>query len=337
MPNAVITNYCNRRCPYCFAQHTMPRSGRAHMPLEDVVGIADLAAAGQQRVGVLGGEPATHPHFLEICQYLALRKLNVVVFSNGLLVEKIAAVAAAIPAESLTFAINVNYPEITAPAEAARQRATLAALGSRGSISLNMYRVDLDPCFAAELGAECRTSGILRVGLAQPIVDADNEYLATDHYVRAAAQLVRLARACFERGGQLSFDCGVPMCMFSDAQLDSMRRWGADLKFLCGPAVDIGIGREAWPCFPMAHAYRVTLGHGASLAEAHDEFMRQWEALRHTYGCAGLFADCADCAHRAAGLCMGGCLAHALRLAPGGLPRAPVSPPRAGRKPRARR
>jgi len=227
MANLLLTSVCNRRCPYCFAQPAMAGANPAQrLSLPDLVQVADVLVASRAgRIGVLGGEPTMHPDFVDIVLYLMDRRLKVTVFTNGLTNRAtLARIAAIPPSLPVSFVVNVNHPDISTPAEQAQQRTFLATLGNRCEISLNLYRVDRDPCFVADLGAECGTSGKIRLGLAQPSTEPRAEFLARDQYAAAAAQVVRLVEAAFDRGGSVHFDCGFALCSFTDEQLE--RRTG---------------------------------------------------------------------------------------------------------------
>jgi hypothetical protein len=325
MANVVISNRCNRKCPYCFAMHTMPGNRPRDMSLPDVVRIADLVvAAGGKQLSLLGGEPTLHPHFTEICRYLLHRNLKVVLLTNGIADDAVIAGLRGIPSGApLEVMVNVNFPEITPAHERERQRAFLTALGRRCCISLNLYRADLDPCFAAELGASCGTSKIVRVGLAQPILDAANESLGVEHYRAAAAQIVRLAEASRRVGGMVTFDCGIPLCAFTDAQLGALYRCGTDFNFVCSPVVDVSMDLETWACFPLSQGKRIPLQNGESLPHLHKLYREEWASLRAAHQADGIFAECSSCGYRLAQRCAGGCLAHALRLGAGPRPHAP--------------
>jgi hypothetical protein len=331
MGNLVISNRCNRGCPYCFAMHTMPGNRPQDMPLTDVVRIADhVIAAGGKQLSVLGGEPTLHPHCVEICFYLLHRSLQVALLTNGIADAATIAGLRAIPAGApFEVMVNVNFPEITPPHERERQRAFLTAMGRRCCISLNLYRVDLDPCFAAELGAACGTSKTVRVGLAQPILDAGNEHLGAEHYRAAAAQIVRLAEASRRVGGHVTFDCGIPLCAFTDAQLGALLRCGTDFNFVCSPVVDISTGLDTWACFPFSGGTHLPLRDGRRLPDLHKLYREEWAGLRAAHRVDGVFAECSSCEHRSAQRCAGGCLAHALQLGAGPRPHAPVKTPRA--------
>ncbi len=133
MSNVLLTEICNRRCPYCFAQHAMARGDARTMSLAEVVRVADLLVASRAaRVGILGGEPTLHPDFVDILPYLLSRGLRATVFTNGLASEEtVAALSAIAPGAKVTYVVNVNYPEITPSREAARQEAGRSTASER--------------------------------------------------------------------------------------------------------------------------------------------------------------------------------------------------------------
>jgi radical SAM protein with 4Fe4S-binding SPASM domain len=333
MANLLLTTVCNRRCPYCFAQSAMGGGASAqYLSLPDLVRAADLLVASRvRRVGVLGGEPTLHPAFVDICRYLVDRRLRVTVFTNGLTSPATLAAIAAIPEDlPLTFVVNVNYPEVSPPAEQERQRRFLSTLGTRCEISLNLFRPELDPCFAVELGERCGTSRTIRLGLAQPVLGKDlgSEFLAAGFYREAAASTVALAEAAFAKGGSVHFDCGFALCAFTDVQLGALQRRGTRLRFACELAIDIAPNLDSWACFPLVGEEHARLSESSRIDEIHRRFKLQLDAARRERRAWGIFPECGACAYRAAGQCAGGCLAHALQRAEtsGARPRAQLTP-----------
>ena len=63
MANIAITNYCNLKCPYCFADD-MIHDDNKNMSLENYVKILRyLIQYNETDIGIIGGEPTLHPQF----------------------------------------------------------------------------------------------------------------------------------------------------------------------------------------------------------------------------------------------------------------------------------
>lgn len=314
MTNIILTDYCNRNCSYCFASETMAAGRGVDTPWKDLVAAVDMVVAGgRQAIGVLGGEPSLSRHFRDFLRYLILRGVQPKVFTNGIWNRPLLAeVEQIVEGTSTIFIVNVNHPDVETASNAARQREFLTRFNRQCGLSFNVFRSDLDPCFLVELARECglRHSSI-RVGLAEPIAGADNDFLSLQDYERIGPMIVVLAEQAFELDVRVRFDCGFPMCMFTDEQLGRLTRVGSSAKFYCQPAVDIGRELESWACYPLEAVSRVQASVDMTARELHEELSSLHRLLRDENG-LGLFAACDDCAYRHRGVCGGGCISHQL-------------------------
>lgn len=81
-----ITDHCNLACRHCYRDAGPER--RACMDLGDLYGVLEtLTRAGLRAVEITGGEPLTHPRFMEIMQLAADRCEVVALLTNGFLVD----------------------------------------------------------------------------------------------------------------------------------------------------------------------------------------------------------------------------------------------------------
>jgi hypothetical protein len=317
MPNMVVCTQCNRSCPYCFAMDSAASAPDLRMSFAEVVAIADAVAASKQpAVGVLGGEPTLHPEFCQIVEYLVRRGLRPTVFTNGLCSESVMGSLDAMRdvLEEVDFVVNVNAPGVDPPATIDRQDEFLRRFATRCRMSVNIFRLDIDPLYAIDVAKRTGLRrGPIRVGLAQPALEGHNECLRLEDYERAAALITRLGRASGEMGLPLNLDCGFPLCSFTDEQLGVLLRHGTRPRFYCRPAVDFGPGGETWACFPLWNTIRTTVEPPLACEELYQDFVERRDALRAETG-AWLFPQCDGCLQRRIGTCEGGCLAHTLAL-----------------------
>jgi radical SAM protein with 4Fe4S-binding SPASM domain len=312
MPNIVITTYCNRRCPYCFALDAMENAPARDMNLRDFVVITDmLVAARRSSVGVLGGEPTLHPQFYEMLWYLVSRGINARVFTNGICSDELMDELDHLPYQDrVTFIVNVNFPEIETDTNRVRQAKFIRRFAEICDLGLNIFRADLDPLFLADVARE---AGIrnrrIRVGFAQPIAGEGNEFLKLEDYREVARQIVRLAEGVFDLGIMVSLDCGFPLCAFSDEELGRLRRTNANTKFVCDTATDIAPGLTAWSCFPLAKRNRSSIERTTRLQDLEKRFVEMNAELRQQFS-QGIFKECETCQYLKQRVCHGGCLAH---------------------------
>ncbi len=313
MPNILLTTTCNRRCPYCFAVDAMAEFEKQKIDFNDLVGYADMiVSSGRLYTGVLGGEPTLHPEFADMVLYLVARGIQVNVFTNGICSDKLMdEIAQRFPGRSnVQFTVNVNFPEIETAENQRRQDLFIRRFASQVDLGVNIFRPDLDPIMLRDVAERTGLKDSrFRIGLAEPIIGEKNAFLGIDAYKTVAEKLVHLAEAVFPRGIKISFDCGFPLCSFTDEQLGRLRRCTADTKFVCSCATDLAPGRKAWSCFPMAKFSLVQLEPHADLHELERQFLDRIKQLRSQRQ-PGVFEACADCAYRRHGACQGGCIAH---------------------------
>ena len=84
MAHILLTDHCNRRCPYCFAKERLADEQHTNMAYDDfVTAVEFLVRSDEPGITLLGGEPTLHPDFVRLYRYLIRRRLNVLMFTNG--------------------------------------------------------------------------------------------------------------------------------------------------------------------------------------------------------------------------------------------------------------
>ena len=322
--NILLTNRCNRRCPYCFAQERVsyPREGGAARPAPPFISRTDYRTAiafaakkpSRRGLGILGGEPSMHPDFVELLTEAWELGLTTCVFTNGLWREtQIEAVEAAPPEHRrrVKIVLNVNEPDRTPDAERRGQDRLLRRLGRRCTLSFNVYHVDFDGAFLVDLVQRHRTRRSIRLGVSMPVAGFPTEHVPLEDYPKLASGLLALARRCDEHDVQLAFDCGFLLCMLPAEAIGELVLTGARFAASCGPAVDVGTDLSTWACFPLS-AFSGPEDH---LSHFDDEpaldrhFRDKFERLYRS----GALPECVTCRHRRRRQCSGGCAAHVHR------------------------
>jgi len=316
MPNLLLTYKCNRNCPYCFAQERL-KSLDPDEPLfiswKNLVTAANyFEEAKDPVITVLGGEPTMHPEFVDIYRYLLARRFTVKMFSNGCMSnEKIEALLAALVPDRSRFIINVNEERDCADFETKMQQRFFTELGMACSLSFNLFRPDPDMDFLLDIIGEYQLRGRIRLGLAHPIAGEPNDFLRPEQYAGISEKIAKFAKRCDHQGVVLSLDCGFTLCDFTDEQLGTLLRANANLKFRCGPVIDIGPDLNTWACFPLSKLRPQPLEEYpgfAALRKFYAEFIR---AETHKRGFTGIYKKCEPCRYRKRGQCSGGCRSYA--------------------------
>ena len=78
---------CNYSCKYCYA--SAGQKGPSELSLSELKGVVDQAhEMGVQTIIIIGGgEPLLYPHIKEIIAYIFSKSMNIVLFTNGSLID----------------------------------------------------------------------------------------------------------------------------------------------------------------------------------------------------------------------------------------------------------
>lgn len=319
MANLLLTNRCVRSCPYCFARRELePAGAGAFVAWEDVAFVADfLVRSGEPRLSLLGGEPLLHPDFVDLVLYLHARGLDVTVFTSGAVpeatVQEIAQHLACLEPAALQFVCNLNDPEQTRPArgERARVERFLAVLGPWVTPGFTIWRPDFQLEFLFDLIGRYGLQRSIRLGVAHPVAGAPSRHVRPDQYREVAARLCSYRPLLERLRVKPGFDCGFPMCVFTDEQLGWLARLrGEAASFSCGPAIDIAPDLSVYPCFPLSRFHRRSLYEFDTLQEVIEHYDRLRDDLYAEI--PGVFDECDGCVHRQEDTCSGGGACHLL-------------------------
>jgi molybdenum cofactor biosynthesis enzyme MoaA len=111
MANLIITNVCNQKCCYCFADSYLQNNERpsANLSLSTFNKYLDyLDRSKIDQVRLLGGEPTLHPDFALFVKKSIQRRKNILIFSNGLMPESALQTLLEIPKDNVRVLVNVT-------------------------------------------------------------------------------------------------------------------------------------------------------------------------------------------------------------------------------------
>ena len=228
--NLIITDICNRSCPYCFAalktgqgesDETMaPEQASKNLSDDDFERYLDfLKASGEKSLKLLGGEPTVHPNLPNFVRRGIEEGLEVTIFSNGVWSEKISRFFADPTTDPVSFLINVNEVSTQTDKENKAQEKSLSIIGPRGQISFNIYNKNFDLTFVIDLINRYKLKREVRLGLTHPIVGADNVFIEEPGLKLVGRRLVEQLDELEKHDILGAFDCGFPLCMFDEDQL----------------------------------------------------------------------------------------------------------------------
>lgn len=317
MANVLLTETCVRSCPYCFAKQYMSDADvNDSLSWDNLIYIADfLVASGVNRISLLGGEPLLHPNIAEFILYLHKRGLFITIFTSGIMPESkfddFCSKVTSIPDLNLAFVCNVNEPRFSPKNELIKVERFFSVFGSRCSLSFNIYRLDFNMEFTIDYIVRFGLNRHVRLGLAHPIPGQKNMYIVPESFGEVKKSLMATFERFAEYGIEPGFDCGFPLCMFTDDDLGKLYKYtGGRPTFQCGPAIDIGTDLSVWSCFPLSDFNRKSLYDFASYQEIVNFYAEKMVEVRSKV--SGIYIGCDTCIYRKKGLCSGGCVAHVL-------------------------
>ncbi|MBE6196343.1 MAG: hypothetical protein E7137_04535 [Rikenellaceae bacterium] len=307
MPNLMLTNWCNYKCPYCFGMDRMvPAVAKQAMTDETFLGILSWLDKTNYRrpIHLMGGEPTLHPKFEWIVNTLLERDFPITVFSN------LASEPAPIYADKLgmlpiAWVVNVNPPYKWTAEQRDRIEASLAALGERASITFNVMPGEDDNFWALDLVRRFKLAPNIKVGFVLPTLTQANYALSDDEYGVVAGKVVELAKEAAKEDIVLQYECGVPTCAFTDEQLGILWKCGSQVRSGCCSRLDITPTGEVIYCLSLA-----TVGSRLYSEFENYEAAKDWFEQRFApYRKLGRKVECATCNLMNPEKCNGACLA----------------------------
>jgi len=308
MANICLTSVCNRQCSYCFAQE--------HGDAPDFMSIDDfkrsldfLEQSKIDQVRILGGEPTLHPDFKEIMALSKDTGQKILLFTNGLFSDEILDYLMNIPPETLRVMVNVTPLDSMKRKDVAQQHHVIKKLGPRAALSFNIFRPDISFEILIELIEGSEAQKMVRLGLALPCLNGNNESLHPRQYPYVGSRIVSFATQAANHDIRISFDCGFVPCMFSKEGLDALKHAKADIGWRCNPILDITPAGQVLHCFPLAQMYSEPLKERLKAGALRAKFVEK----SHDFRQAGIYRDCALCDLKHSEVCPGGCLGATIR------------------------
>ncbi|MCP5104632.1 MAG: radical SAM protein [bacterium] len=315
MSNIILNSNCNRRCAYCFSNADAKETKQ--MSLDTLTTICDfLERSRKRKINVLGGEPTLHPQFGLFLEYLLSRGFTVHIFTNGMMPD--AALKEInrlvdrhrLNHRKLKFIINVNEEKYRSSKEKKLQERTMDSLHKFSTLSFNIFEEDCSLDFLTDLIVNNQLIGEIRLGLASPISGKENQFLPTGAFDGIARKISTFSALCQENNIDLVFDCGFPLCIFTDDELGKLYKNKTQLKFVCHPIPDIDPDLNITHCYPLAKYFPQKLDRFRDLEDIRSYFRSHLSKDAGNNGRIGIFETCRECRYRERGMCSAGCKGH---------------------------
>lgn len=323
MLNIQLTSDAGSR-PNSFAGNgkSGPTAARS-LSWENLIYIADfLWTSGRRQVSLAEGELTVHPQCLDFILYLLDRGFHVTFFiagfGNSSYAEEFERHLNGTPIERLTMVCHFQDPaQFQAPPSGTDGlHHFLRVMGPWTQAGFKIDRLNFTLDFLFDLIDRFRLQPHLHLSLAHPSPGKRDGFILAEEKRRVVARLYA-HRQLFEAHRVLPhLDCGWPLCHFSDAELGWLYRGGGSAPFGCGPALHISPDLVVSHCLPLANYSGKSLFEFDSLEQIGQYFARRRAEIETE---ADIYAQCAGCRCREAGVCRGEALC---RTAGRGLDRA---------------
>jgi len=305
LPNLLLTNICNRNCPYCFALAQIEAgTTRANweMSWEELETILSYLNPHVDVVSLLGGEPTLHSKFKEIVTQVSNKGYPIKIFTNGT-TASLRGIHGIAP-HDIRIILNLNMPDTYNVKEWKQIETNCMLLKDQIALSFNIYKPDFSWEYIKEAILQWELKRSVRIGIAQPIKGMNNAYLQEKDLQPASSRLVTMAEDLAIHGITLGFDCGFRACTFTKEELGILAECGTHFLFACKPVLDIGPQLMTWRCFPFSVGPGVTLTDFSSLKEVERYFTEKWASIQKK----GNTDECGECRNMQIASCNGGCL-----------------------------
>lgn len=307
MPNLMLTNWCNYRCPYCFGVDMMaPKRKAKAMSRETFEGIVEwLEREPFDRViHLMGGEPTLNPDIEWMVEKLLSKDLFITIFSN-MATKQAVSLSEKLKYLPVKWVANVNNPTKWTEQQRKNIINCFANGGEKISLTFNIIPNEPNELWALDLIREYGLSRNIKVGFVLPTLTSSNMALKDNEYGVVAERVINLLKAGESMGVTIDYECGVPVCVFTDEQLGYLWRHKSDVVSGCRSRLDITPEGEVMYCLPMSSAGTFHYSRFKSYPECRNWFEKTYAPYR----LLGSKIECADCMLNNPAKCNAGCLA----------------------------
>ena len=255
MPNLLLNNYCNLKCPYCFEETIKNNEEMDIFEFTNILlWLSQSSHPTAKQIGIVGGEPTLHPLFNQLMTilnyYIKYFNFNVTLFTNGIFLneEKLSLLTN----KNIRILINYNSPTIMSTKYTKQLFQNLEYINTLDWFhKIGLYNTE-KVCLGCNICEEINNYDffwdIVDLYKLQHIrfscvVPSKKEYLNNKHlyFKMMQPKITKFIYEGQQRNIQLDMDCGyLPPCYIDQERCDSI---------YCQPIVDIKHHFIASPCF----------------------------------------------------------------------------------------
>ena len=307
MANLFLTDKCNRGCDFCFARkgpwsENYPKKG---LSVEEIKRCFDHFNGDRSINGLLGGEPFLYPELITVLNMMWERQLVPKIFTSATNPMPDSLKDIDLQKFPLHFVVNIGTKNTYNDFQSGNLLDFFSKFHEVSSLSYTILDLNANVDFLFDCIREFDLKKNIRVGIALPILNGGNQYVAKEDYKEFGRFFMQFAEQAHNNNVVLGPDCGFVACMFSPAEIGQLQLWGMDMNFCCGAAIDIGPDLEAWNCFPLSQLKRLNIFDYPDVMQLKIGFDEYMDNLFD--GQKGIYDECVNCKHMKQRQCDGGC------------------------------
>jgi len=313
--NIYINNYCNQRCPYCFAVDYMGGKEKKEMSLDNFKKVlAFLKKSRFMKLRLEGGESTLHPLFEDFIDLSLSRGFTVDLFTNGQFGGKVRKFLY-LRNQYLTYIWNINHPSFYARDNWKKLKSNIAKLTAGNSLfGVNVYNLEQDLSYMYDLCKAFKPRMVRYVFAHQTGGDSLVSTIHPRDLHKIIPRVIGLTKQLGEElGVKLMFDCGFIPCIWPDHALAVFVKYGTIFNYcyLC-PGIDTDLNVSH--CF---QTYKENDKKKLTDFKNSDELYMFLRDVKDKYRDLNLFPKCRSCYSRKLNVCDGGCLGDRKAIAKG--------------------
>ena len=221
-PNILITNYCNQKCSFCFANKLMSQGKEKEMTLEKYIKLlAYLERNGINKVFLMGGEPTIHSKFKEIIEVTLKKGFEIEIFTNANLPKEIEEYLIKNCKNISMFHINIGtpayvrsekYKDINNFIKNISKSSVVSLETTIGSLNRTLYLMMLDRAH------EVLKLSFIRIGVDGAFILKNG--FSLEKNLKIGKLVMNAIDILIKNGVKGIWLCEINACMFSKRQLD---------------------------------------------------------------------------------------------------------------------
>lgn len=326
MANIMLTDVCNLRCPYCFANEFVNKD-KNEITFENFKKAANfiLGDGSTHTVGLIGGEPTIHSHFDKFVRFLIqdTRVKKIVVYTNGLCIDQYWDV---ICHPKVYLLINCNSPADIGHQNYEQLCRNLDILflqkiqKEKATLGINMYKPGFEYQYILDLLKRYNFHHV-RVSITVPNLSNTRNTDAWPYFLSMKPYVLEFFHKLFQNGIVPNFDCNkIPSCLVAPTEISEFMPYLSNptvMKYYrasnlatphvtCKPVIDITQDLKAVRCFGLSEYSKQKIEDFKSITDLRNFYICNFDA----YAFNTIYNEkCADCYSRKTLTCNGGCLA----------------------------